>query len=84
LTMLNDETTAEFAGSVAKRVEKEAQADSDRLRLAYQLALNREPRADEQERLLRFVNVQRDARKGREWAAVARILINLDEFVTRP
>ncbi|MBL8291059.1 MAG: PSD1 domain-containing protein [Bryobacterales bacterium] len=84
LTMLNDETTAEFADSIAKRVEKEAQADNDRLRLAYQLALNRDPRSDEQERLLRFINVQRDARKGREWTAVARILINLDEFVTRP
>ncbi|MCC6586555.1 MAG: DUF1553 domain-containing protein [Bryobacterales bacterium] len=84
LTMLNDESTTEFAEALAKQVERQAQSDDERLRVAYELALNRAPRADETDRLKRFLNVQRDSRKGHEWAAVARVLINLDEFLTRP
>jgi hypothetical protein len=33
--------------------------------------------------MMRFVNAQRDA-KVDPWPAVARALINLDEFLTRP
>jgi hypothetical protein len=84
LTLLNDETTTEFASAMAKRLESTATTDSDRLQFAYQLALNRAPRAEEVDRLLRFLRVQRDARPGSEWQAIARILFNLDEFVTRP
>ena len=37
----------------------------------------------EAERMIRFVKTQRDS--GRDpWPAVARVLLNLDEFLTRP
>jgi hypothetical protein len=47
--------------------------------------LNREPRADEQERLLRFIRQQRDSNKTEQatWTAIARVLLNVDEFLTR-
>jgi hypothetical protein len=85
LNQLNDEAAAEFAAALGKRVEQEAAGDdTSRLKHAYLLALNREPRTEEQERLLRLVRVQRDSRSANTWASVARVLINLDEFLTRP
>ncbi len=83
--MLNDETTTEFAEALASRVTTEAPADDQaRIKAAYLLALNREPRADETARMMRFLSVQRDSRRSREWQAVSRVILNLDEFVTRP
>lgn len=85
LTELNDEASVEFATALAKRAEKEADGSSDaaRLKAVYLLALAREPRPEESERLLRFAAVQRDSQRD-PWPAVARVLINLDEFLTRP
>ena len=94
LTQLNDETTRELADAMGERMSKEAGAEADdagRLRQGYLLALNRAPRADESERLLRYLASQRDSSKPgdaaaadkRAWASVARVLLNLDEFLTR-
>ena len=84
LTQLNDSGAAEWAMALSKRVAKEADADDgSRLRTTYQLALSRQPRIDEAERMMRFIKTQKDS--GRDpWQAVARILFNLDEFLTRP
>ncbi len=94
LTQLNDETTRELADAMGERMGKEAGPAADdvaRLRQGFLLALNRTPRADESERLLRYLASQRDsaapgdpaAAEKRAWAAVARVLLNLDEFLTR-
>jgi hypothetical protein len=84
LTQLNDETATEFAGALAKRIENESGADERaRLAHAYLLALGREPRPDELARLARFTQTQRDSKRD-PWPAVARVLLNLDEFLTRP
>ena len=84
LTQLNDEAATEFAAALAKRIESESAGD-DRTRLGhgYLLALGREPRPDELARLLRFTQTQRDSKRD-PWPAVARVLLNLDEFLTRP
>ena len=84
LTQLNDSGAAEWAMALSKRVVKESNADDgSRLRTTYQLALSRQPRTDEAERMMRFIKTQKDS--GRDpWQAVARILFNLDEFLTRP
>ena len=84
LTQLNDSGAAEWAMALSKRVAKESNADDgSRLRTTYQLALSRQPRTDEAERMMRFIKTQKDS--GRDpWQAVARILFNLDEFLTRP
>ena len=94
LAQLNDETTRELADAMGERIGKEAGTaadDATRLRQGFLLALNRAPRADESERLMRYVASQRDsaapgdpaAAEKRAWAAVARVLLNLDEFLTR-
>ncbi len=84
LTQLNDSGASEWAAALSKRVVKESNADDgSRLRTTYQLALSRLPRTDETERMMRFIKTQKDS--GRDpWQAVARILFNLDEFLTRP
>ncbi len=94
LTQLNDETTRELAEAMGERIGREAGTDADdatRLRHGFLLALNRAPRAAESERLLRYLASQRDsgqpgdaaAANKRAWASVARVLLNLDEFLTR-
>ncbi|MCX6613397.1 MAG: DUF1549 domain-containing protein [Acidobacteria bacterium] len=83
LTQLNDESSTEFAEALAKRMTSSGTSDHSRLATGYQITLSRAPRADELERMLRFIRVQRDSQLD-PWPAVARVLINLDEFLTRP
>ncbi|MCC6539141.1 MAG: DUF1553 domain-containing protein [Bryobacterales bacterium] len=84
LTQLNDEATKEFSEAMAKRMAAVAD-DKAKLEQGFLMALNRAPRADESARLLRYLAAQRDAKAGEEraWASVARVLLNLDEFLTR-
>ena len=82
LTQLNDTGSTEWAAALAKRTVGET-TDPARIKAAYQLALARDPRIDEAERMLRFVKTQKDS--GRDpWQAMSRVLLNLDEFLTRP
>ena len=83
LTQLNDEGASEFAEALAKRIAAAAEADDARIAIGYRIALNRAPRPEELTRMQRFIEVQRDSKRD-PWPALARILINLDEFLTRP
>ncbi len=82
LTLLNDEAVKEFADALAARALK----SKDPLGHAFELAMARQPNATERERLRRFVASQKDEAGGSEVAAytgLARVLLNLDEFMTR-
>lgn len=83
LTQLNDEGAYEWAEALARRMSAGAQSDEERLRAGFELTLNRDPRPEETGRLLRFVRQQRDSQLD-PWPSVARALLNLDEFLTRP
>jgi hypothetical protein len=90
LTVANDEVFVELAQGLAARVLKEvAQTgdDGDRLRLsrAFELCVCREPSPRESEAVMRYLQKQREAFKDETaaWTAVARGLINTDEFITR-
>jgi mono/diheme cytochrome c family protein len=93
LTLANDAAFVDLANGLAKRVLKEASADETaRIDYAFRLCFSREPSADEQARLRMFVDSERkrlaDKTPAEEldqavWAATARVLMNLDEFVTR-
>ncbi len=83
LTQLNDEASSEFATALAKRMIAAGASDTARLAAGYEITLGRAIRPDEQQRLVRFIAVQRDSQLD-PWPAVARALINLDEFLTRP
>ncbi|NQV28032.1 MAG: DUF1553 domain-containing protein, partial [Rhodopirellula sp.] len=106
LTLANDEAFMEFAKALSDRILKEASDyDEARIRFAFDAVLARQPTDFEKDRLLAFVEIQRqhfethagDARNAASthrsatvdeassatWTAVARVILNLDEFITR-
>ncbi len=98
LTLLNDESQIEFARALGRRVREHAAGREERIRYAFEVCLARPPRPAEQGRLEEFLNLMADAfasdpdargRSGADsadaaaWTAAARVMINLDEFVTR-
>jgi hypothetical protein len=89
LDLLNDPVFFEAAQALANRVQTEAQGDfSARLAFAYRLCLNRPPTAKETARLASYFDTQsgiraKDPEAIEPWVGVSRILLNLDEFITR-
>jgi hypothetical protein len=92
LTLLNDQGFFELAQGLAGRILREAKPDNaDRLRHAFRLCLAREPSALEQKRLSELLAQQvaeseasgEDAKQLAAWTTIARVLLNLDEFITR-
>jgi hypothetical protein len=79
LNLLNDPVFFEAAGALAWRVEHEAPGPSfdDRLNYAFELCLGRKASAGEKDRLATYFHQQPD------WVGVSRVLLNLDEFLTR-
>ena len=87
LISMNDEASIEFAEALAGRMLKEAAGDdAERIRYGWMLALSREPRQNEIERMLRFLRARRDSKEEEAavWTAAARVMLNIDEFMTRP
>lgn len=93
LTLLNDQASHEFAEALAARLLNEpAPDDSARIRRAFKLCLCREPTATESARLSELMSEERSELRREKpagsselplWSAVARVLLNLDEFITR-
>ncbi len=98
LTLLNDQAQTEVAGALARRVREAAASGDPRIDQAFELCLARPPREAERDRMRRFLARMTDAfasdpdavrRAGEEsaeaaaWTSAARVLLNLDEFVTR-
>jgi len=106
LTLANDETFFEFAQGFASRLLSLVQVDdSQRLTIAIETAVGREPSSAELARLRGYLQQQRerfasDAPAAKAfapkavpvgtteieaaaWSAVSRVLMNLDEFITR-
>jgi hypothetical protein len=89
LTLLNDQAFVELAQALAARVLKERLDDRERLDYAFRLCLSRPPGDAERERLEQFLKQQLQEFRGgpdasrAAWTAVSRVLMNLDEFITR-
>ena len=85
LTLLNDEAFHEFAQALAARVVKEGPTkDATRIDYAFRLCLSRPPTSDERARLMTLL--KREHAGGDEataWTAVSRVLLNLDETISR-
>ena len=75
LNLLNDPVFVEAAQALAYRVSG-LPTDEARIAAAFETALNRPPSAREMSRLMRL-------RQEQSLLAVARVILNLDEFVTR-
>ncbi|GMV92556.1 MAG: hypothetical protein AMXMBFR82_23340 [Candidatus Hydrogenedentota bacterium] len=83
LTLLNDQAFFEVAKALAKRIaEQNADAREASIDYAFEVSLGREPSTREQQIVAQLMDRQTD--EGRDpWLAVARTLLNLDEFITR-
>ncbi len=75
LNLLNDPVFFEAAQKLAERVAP-LPDDAARVKAAFEYALGREPREREQQRLVELAN-----REG--FLTAARVILNLDEFITR-
>jgi hypothetical protein len=80
LNLLNDPVFVEAAGALAYRVQNEAPGPDfdDRLNYAFELCLGRKPTPREKDRLATYFQKQNE-----DWAGLSRVLLNLDEFLTR-
>jgi len=86
LTLANDQAFYECAQALAKRVLDEAPAnDSGRLHYAFRLCVTRTPSDEEAQRLTRLLSAERLKLQAEApaWTAVSRVLLNLDEMITR-
>ena len=98
LTIANDECFLEMAQAFGRRLHSD-QSGADKTELAFRLALSRQPSRAEHERLqsfresrLRYYQTHRsetEALAGEQsselasWISLARVMMNLDEFITR-
>jgi len=84
LTLLNDQGFYEFAQALANRILRESNSeDGERIGYAFRLCLGRQPRSRERQALERLLQRQRGGKSLDAWTCVARVLLNLDEFITR-
>jgi len=85
LNLMNDPVFYEAAQALAYRVTHESTgAFGERLRFAFALTLGREPNAHERERLGKYYDDAVQARgEVSAWLEVSRVLLNLDEFITK-
>ena len=89
--LLNDLQFYEFAEALASRVLKSsAKTDAERIENAFRLCLSRTPSATEKQRLQQLLTQQlaqetgdENARRAETWKTLARVLLNLDEMITR-
>lgn len=96
LTLLNGQAFHEMAQALAQRIVNEAPAPA-RIEHAFRLTHSRPPTATEHARLQALLNAERDDAATRPadaaklhsnpelapWTALARVLLNTDEFITR-
>ena len=89
LDLLNDPVFFEAAGALANRIASESSGDFPaRLTYAYRLCLGRAPTEKEVARLASYFDTQsgihaQEPKAIDPWVGVSRILLNLDEFITR-
>ena len=80
LTMLNDPSFVEAAKAFAKRIESSGATDKKRISAAMRMACSREPDEPELLLLTQLANEQPNEAK---WFTIARVILNLDEVITR-
>lgn len=79
LTLLNDKQFFEFAEALARKIDSASHDSATRIEQAFRLCLGRPPSAVEQARLLALLSTEMDQPS----LMLARVLLNLDETITR-
>ena len=86
LTLLNDPAYVEAADALSKIVmELPGTSDSDRLVYAFRRAVTRAPSVVELQELTRMLNEFRGTSENESeaWVSLARVLLNLDETISK-
>jgi hypothetical protein len=81
LTLLNDAQFYEFAAALADRILADP-ADT-RLDKLFRYCVARHPTPQERQRLSEFLQLQTEESEKAKWTAMARVVLNLDETITR-
>ncbi len=79
LTLLNDQQFYEFAAALGKRIEARNGTPEEKIQYGFQVCLGRNPNPTEQARLTELLKTE----PGDRWLTLARVLLNLDETITR-
>ena len=70
--------------ALGARIEKEGPTDDEgKIRFAFRVCFSRDPSSVEVTRVQAYLDAKRKADPKTAWAATARVLMNLDEFITR-
>jgi len=77
LTLMNDPMFVEIAQAYGKRMQSLKGSDDTRISLGFRWLLTRAPEGDELKMLMAFHNRHQD------WAALARVMLCLDESITK-
>lgn len=84
LHLANDPVFIELADGFGKRIEKDASTDDvGKITFAFRVCFARDPNSREVERIQAYLEAKRKEDPKTAWNAVARVLMNLDEFITR-
>ena len=86
LSVANSEAMFELATAFGERImAQKYSSDNERLAFAFRTCFGRSPKSPEVDVLTRYLTQSRERfnDEGKSWNAVARLLINLDEFITR-
>jgi hypothetical protein len=84
LHLANDPVFVEFANALGERIAKDGPADdAGKIAFAFRICFSREPSATELKRVQEYLDAKRKTDAKTAWQAVARVLMNLDEFITR-
>jgi hypothetical protein len=84
LVTLNEPMFAEAAAALAQRLAKEwPKDDAAKLSAVFRICFARAPDAIERDSCLAFLKQERTHKPGGEWTAMASVLMNLDEWLTR-
>jgi hypothetical protein len=85
LTLLNDQQFHELAGMLAKRMEGLPGEEFDKMKAGFRYCVAREPSEAESKRLAQYLASEREfgTSPGEAWLGLARVLLNLDETITR-
>ncbi len=85
LTLLNDQQFVELAQGLAARIQAHGGDNAARIEFAFQSCVARKPAPAEHEILTRLLAEEEKTEENgaRAWLSVARVLLNLDETITR-
>src|SRR5688500_10533738 len=83
LTLLNDRAQFEFAQALGQRLLKEEKSDTARIRRGFQYCLSPLPTAAEEQRVGKLLEATSGEPEAEAWTTIARVLLNLDETITR-